>query len=131
MPPDHPLIPTSRLQAEALGLLDRILNVFQDSRPLVNLSPMAAELRDSQAFSDTLLVTATINSIGVLVRTRPAVANRILSAMLNFNPFQSVSFPIEARAKIRIKSMERTIRAFLLNLNKRSVLTESVLKMCG
>ncbi|KAI9719190.1 MAG: hypothetical protein M1828_006283 [Chrysothrix sp. TS-e1954] len=102
VPPDHPLIPTSRLQAEALGLLDRLLNVFQDSKP------------------DAILVTATINSIGVLVRTRPPVANRILSAMLSFTPYHSATYPLDSRAKIAMKSMERTIRAFMLNLNKRN-----------
>lgn len=31
IPPEHPVLSPSHLQAEALGLLDRMLSVFQDA----------------------------------------------------------------------------------------------------
>lgn len=71
--------------------------------------------------SDALLITATLNSVGVLVRTRPPIANRILNAIFSFNPFKEATPTAPIRVKIAVKSMERTIRAFLINLNKRYV----------
>ena len=71
------------------------------------------------AHSDALFVTATLNTVGVLLRSRPSSANRILNAVLTFNPFRGVNGPVNARSRVTIKSMERTVRAFLINLNKR------------
>ena len=79
--------------------------------------------------SDAVLVDGTLNCLMILVRTRPSVANKIVSAVLNFNPFKSASPPFTPKAKILLKSMERTIRAFLLNILRRynSTLAESCL----
>ncbi len=73
--------------------------------------------------SDALLVTATLNSVGVLVRTRASIASKILNAILNFNPFKIVNGPLTPRIKVMIKAMERTTKAFLINLNKRYVVS--------
>ncbi|KAB8356605.1 hypothetical protein FH972_024187 [Carpinus fangiana] len=103
VPRDHPLIPPSTLEAEALGLLDRLLDVFQNPA------------------GDALQVTATLNSVGVLVRTRASIANRILNTILSFDPFRlAYSGTMDAKTKVMVKSMERTLKAFLINLNKRN-----------
>ncbi|KAL9086737.1 MAG: hypothetical protein Q9159_004032 [Coniocarpon cinnabarinum] len=102
VPSTHPLIAPPTLEPEASGLLDRLLSVFQDQQ------------------SDALLVTATLNCIGVLLRTRQTISNRILNAVLNFNPFKLADSPPTPRNRVMMKSIERTVRAFLTNLAKRS-----------
>ncbi|KAI9677901.1 MAG: hypothetical protein M1829_002398 [Trizodia sp. TS-e1964] len=102
VPKDHPLIPPRNLEAEASGLLDRLLNVFHENT------------------SDALLVSATLNCVGVLIHTRPAIANKIIAAILNFNPLKAANSPMTPTNKIMIKSMERTTRALLININKRN-----------
>jgi len=74
------------------------------------------------AYSDAVLINATLNCLGVLLKTRPAIANKIVSAVLNFNPLKQANSSMSPRAKVQIKSMERTTRALLLNLYRRYVL---------
>ncbi|KAF2435728.1 hypothetical protein EJ08DRAFT_286859 [Tothia fuscella] len=100
VPPDHPLIPPPNLEAEAQGLLDRALGILQEHH------------------SDALLVTAVINGLGGLVRLRATIANRIITAILNFNPFRLTSSPMNTANKLMIKSMEKTTSIFLANLLK-------------
>jgi symplekin len=64
-------------------------------------------------------VTATINSIALLVRTRPSISQRILNVILNFNPFRAIGATVTPREKVNAKSMDKTLRAFLFNLMKR------------
>ncbi|KAF2151395.1 mRNA cleavage and polyadenylation specificity factor complex subunit [Myriangium duriaei CBS 260.36] len=104
VPRDHPVIPYSNLEAEASGLLDRLLTVIQDNS------------------SDALVVTATLNSLAALVRGRASIANKIVNAVLNFNPFtlaQSQA-PISIKNKLLIRSMTRTTMSFLLNIIKKN-----------
>ena len=75
-------------------------------------------LSHSNFCSDAVLVDATLNCLSVLVRTRPAVANKIISAILNFNPLKQANSPMTPRMRVMIKSMERTTRALLINVNK-------------
>ena len=56
--------------------------------------------------------------MAVLVRTRPAVANKIISAILSFNPLKQGNSPMTPRLRVIVKSMERTTRALLKNINK-------------
>ncbi|KAI9709354.1 MAG: hypothetical protein M1820_003474 [Bogoriella megaspora] len=100
VPRDHPLIPPKNLEPEASGLLDRLLSTLQDG--------------DSNA----LLVDATLNSFGVLVRTRPSIATKIVSTVLNFNPFRHANTSISPRTKVEMRSMERTARAFMTSILK-------------
>jgi len=72
--------------------------------------------------SDAILVNATINCLGILIRTRPTIANKILETLLNFNPINVDHGPLTPTMRVKIKSMERTTRAVLINLLKRSVL---------
>ncbi|KAL9601396.1 MAG: hypothetical protein Q9219_002572 [cf. Caloplaca sp. 3 TL-2023] len=102
VPRDHPLIPPSRLEPEALGLLDRLLNVFHEEA------------------SDAILVNATLNCLGTLIRTRPNTANKIVNTILNFNPLKQASSPLAPKTKVQIKSMERTVRTVLLNVLRRN-----------
>lgn len=69
--------------------------------------------------SDALLITATLNSLGSLIRTRASVANKIVSTVLNFNPLKLANSPMTSKTKVMIKSMERTVRALLVNVVKK------------
>ena len=71
--------------------------------------------------SDAVLINATLNCLGILIRTRPSIANKILSAILNFNPLKQANSPMTPKLKVIIKSMERTTKALLMNINKRFV----------
>ncbi|KAI4754989.1 hypothetical protein E4T52_13741 [Aureobasidium sp. EXF-3400] len=103
VPRDHPVMSPSTLEAEALGLLDRLLGVLQDNS------------------TDALLVTATLNSLGSLVKSRPSVANKIISTVLNYNPFKlATTTPVSPTHKVMIRSMTRTTTAFLLNIIKKN-----------
>ncbi|TQS31894.1 hypothetical protein Golomagni_07812, partial [Golovinomyces magnicellulatus] len=86
--------------AEASGLLDRMLSVLQES-------------------NDALVVDATLNSLSILIRTRPETSNRILNAVFNFNPLTLAPNPMTPRMKVMIKSMEKTARMLLIHLTKR------------
>ncbi|EFY90839.1 mRNA cleavage and polyadenylation specificity factor complex subunit [Metarhizium acridum CQMa 102] len=100
VPPNHQSLDPRNLEAEASGLLDRMLVVLQES-------------------TDALLVDATLNSLSILVRTRPATSSRILNALLSFNPLQLANSPLTPKSKVMIKSMEKTARLLLLHLTKR------------
>ncbi|KAL9022648.1 MAG: hypothetical protein Q9185_000226 [Variospora sp. 1 TL-2023] len=102
VPRDHPLIPPSRLEPEALGLLDRLLNVFHEET------------------SNAILINATLNCLGTLIRTRPNAANRIMATILSFNPLKQSSSPMTPKMKVQMKSMERTTRTMLLNVLRRN-----------
>jgi len=113
------------LEAEAHGLLDRLLSVFEETPRHVTTPFMSLALNfiANNSRRVALYITATLNGVGVLVRTRASLASRIVNAVLNFTPFASARAPLSPRDKVVIQSMERTTRAFLLNLHKRSVNT--------
>ncbi|KAI7714662.1 hypothetical protein KC353_g6689 [Hortaea werneckii] len=103
VPRDHPVIPPSNLEAEASGLLDRLLGVLQDN------------------LTDALVVTATLNSLATLVHRRASVSNKILTTILNFNPL-ALAGPgrMDGKDRVAIRSMARTTISFLLNVLKRN-----------
>ncbi len=68
--------------------------------------------------SDPILVDATLNCIAILIRSRPAIANKIISAILSFNPLKLANSPMTLRTKVVGRSLERTTRALLKNINK-------------
>lgn len=68
--------------------------------------------------SDPILVDATLNCMAILIRTRPVITNKITSAILNFNPLKVANTPMTPRLKVIAKSLERTTRALLRNVNK-------------
>jgi symplekin len=102
VPRDHPVIPPANLEAEASGLLDRLLGVLQDN------------------LTDPLIVTATLNALATLVQKRASVSSKILATVLQFNPLKLAGRPISGQEKIAIRSMTRTTMSFLLNCLKRN-----------
>lgn len=89
------------MEAEATGLLDRMLGVLQDNS------------------SDALLVDATLNCLSILIRTRPSTSNRIINCILNFNPLKLANSPMTPKIKVLVKSMEKTTRMLLIHILKR------------
>lgn len=77
---------------------------------------MTRSIADS--YSDPILVDATLNCMAILIRTRPAIANKIITAILSFNPLKLANSPMTTRSKVIAKSLERTTRALLKNINK-------------
>ncbi|KAI5865159.1 hypothetical protein GGS23DRAFT_412070 [Durotheca rogersii] len=102
IPPTHPVLEGSKLEAEASGLLDRMLSILQENS------------------SDALLVDATLNTLSILVRARPATSNKILNTILNFNPLKLANSPMTPKTKVLIKSMEKTTRMLLMHLCRRN-----------
>lgn len=91
------------MEAEATGLLDRMLGVLQDNS------------------NDALLVDATLNCLSILIRTRPSTSNRIINCVLNFNPLKLANSPMTPKNKVLMKSMEKTTRMLMINILKRHV----------
>ncbi|KAI1775021.1 hypothetical protein F4818DRAFT_58648 [Hypoxylon cercidicola] len=102
VPPEHPILDAPKLEAEATGLLDRMLGTLQDNS------------------SDALIVDATLNTLSILVRNRPATSNRILNTVLNFNPLKLANSPMTPKIKVLVKSMEKTTRMLLMHLSRRN-----------
>ncbi|KAI1141921.1 hypothetical protein F5Y05DRAFT_369141 [Hypoxylon sp. FL0543] len=102
IPPNHSILDAPKLEAEASGLLDRMLGVLQDNS------------------SDALIVDATLNTLSILVRNRPATSNRILNTVLNFNPLKLANSPLNPKTKVLVKSMEKTTRMLLMHLSRRN-----------
>jgi symplekin len=124
VPRDHPLIPYASLEAEGHGLLDRLLDIIHGDHRLDRQSQTAgASLTET---SDGLLVTATLNSVGMLIHRRPHAANKILNSVFNFNPLKLANSPMTPKNKVIMKSIERTTRALLVNIMKRYVSMHSL-----
>jgi symplekin len=62
---------------------------------------------------DPILVDATLNCLAILIRSRPPISTKIVSAVLNFNPMKQANAPMTPRLMVIIRSMERTTRALL------------------
>ncbi|KAF2707942.1 hypothetical protein K504DRAFT_383494 [Pleomassaria siparia CBS 279.74] len=118
VPRDHPMIPYANLEAESSGLLDRLLGIIHGDHRLDRL--MARDEIPLTMYSDALLVTATLNSLGMLIQRRPAVITKILSSVMNFNPLKLANSPMTSKNKVLMKSIERTTRALLVNVMKRN-----------
>ncbi|KAI9746123.1 MAG: hypothetical protein M1818_000804 [Claussenomyces sp. TS43310] len=101
VPQTHPLIPPRNLEAEASGLLDRMLEVLHENT------------------SDAVRIDATLNSLSILIRARPPIAHKILTAILNFNPLKLANSPMTSKLRVMVKSMEKTTRLLLIHVNKR------------
>ncbi|RAL07431.1 RNA-processing protein PTA1 [Aspergillus homomorphus CBS 101889] len=111
VPRNHPVLSLPSLEAEASGLLDRLLSALQEES------------------SDPLLVNATLNCLAVLVRSRQSIGNKIINAILNFFPARQVRPPITPAVRIGVKSMERTVRAVLDHIMKRNASHPLIRKM--
>lgn len=122
---DHPLIPYASLEAEGHGLLDRLLDIIHGDHRLE--TPLCGIRIDLTSYSDGLLVTATLNSLGMLMHRRPIIAHKILNSVLNFNPLKLANSPLTPKNKVIIKSIERTTRSLLMNIMKRYVNGDNIL----
>ena len=117
VPRDHPLISYVSLEAEGHGLLDRLLDIIHgDHRSDRQRQNPGIALTWN---SDGLLVTATLNTLGVLMHRRPIAANKILTSIFNFNPLKLANSPLTPKNKVIMKSIERTTRSLLMNIMKR------------
>ena len=124
MPRDHPLIPPPNLEPEASGLLDRLLDVFNE-QPRYAVPVILIKTLSNTKTSDAVLITATLNCLSPLLRTRQTIANRILSAILSFNPLKQAHPQMSSKDKVQVKSVERTIRMLLLNILRRCAILQS------
>lgn len=102
VPRGHAVLSLPNLEAEASGLLDRLLAVFQEDP------------------TEPLLVNATLNCLPILIRTRQSISQKIINAVLEFNPWKQVNPSITPTMRVGIKSMERTTKALLVNTMKRN-----------
>jgi hypothetical protein len=119
VPRDHPVIPYASLEAEGHGLLDRLLDIIHGDHRLDKLSE--DNLASLTGYSDGLVVTAALNTLGMLMHRRPIAANKILNSVFNFNPLKLANSPMTPKNKVIMKSIERTTRALLVNIMKRYV----------
>jgi symplekin len=69
--------------------------------------------------SNILLLTATINSLSTLVKSRPTIVSRIVNAILQCEPYAIAKLPITVKTKIELRSIERTIRVLLTGILRR------------
>lgn len=100
VPSNHQSLDPRNLEAEASGLLDRMLGALLES-------------------SDALIVDATLNCMSIIIRARPATSNRIINALLGFNPLKLANSPLTPKSRVMIRSMEKTTRMLLIHLVKR------------
>lgn len=60
-------------------------------------------------------MTATLNCLSILIKSRSSIANKILNAILYFNPLNTVAKNPTAKNKLMAKCVEKTVRILLLN----------------
>ncbi|KAK9468975.1 hypothetical protein V1512DRAFT_220667 [Lipomyces arxii] len=108
VPLNHPLIPHSALEAEAQGLLDRLLSVLYESK-----------------ISEST-ISATLYASGVLIKSRTTIANKILTRIFAFNPLTADYVTENAmRLRMEVRFIEKTLRILLNNLLKTSSIASS------
>ncbi|KAK9418133.1 putative Symplekin/Pta1 N-terminal domain-containing protein [Seiridium unicorne] len=103
VPRDHSVLNVNAMEAEATGLLDRVLSVLQENN------------------SDVLTLDATLNSLSILIRMRPMTSNKVLNAILSFNPLKLANAPMTAKTKVIVRSLEKTTRMLCMHLSRRYV----------
>ncbi|KAH6660267.1 mRNA cleavage and polyadenylation specificity factor complex subunit [Truncatella angustata] len=101
VPRDHSVLNVNAMEAEATGLLDRMLSVLQDGT------------------SDVLVVDATLNTLSILIRMRPITSNKVVNAILQFNPLKLASTPMTPKTKVVVRSLEKTTRMLCMHLVRR------------
>jgi symplekin len=124
IPPNHTVLDVSALEAEAAGLLDRMLAALQDNtRYEVYCTSFDSDMTTDEMtcvpVSDVLTIDATLNTLSILIRMRPSTSNRVLNAILNFNPLRLATPPMSSKTKVIVRSMEKTTRMLLTHLARR------------
>lgn len=98
-------------------MLDRMLDIIHGDHRLDESHVYTGmTLMDN---SDALLVTAVLNTLGILIQRRPIATSKILNSVLNFNPLKLANSPMTPTTRVVMKSLERTTRALLVNILKR------------
>ncbi len=101
-PSDHPLIEAPKLEAEAKGLLDRMLNIF-----------ILPELPQPQ------LLSAILNCCIPIMKRRPNTVSTILNSVLTFQPSLERSGANGLlRKKLELKFIDKSLRIFLGHTKK-------------
>ncbi|KAK6540997.1 hypothetical protein TWF694_008378 [Orbilia ellipsospora] len=102
VPLNHPILNIHALEAEAHGLLDRLLNVFQDGT------------------LDAPIITAILNSLPALVKGRAAISNKILNVLMAYNPLVVAAKSMVFKERFIARSLEKTLRTILTHLARAS-----------
>lgn len=123
VPTNHPVLSLPALDAEAQGLLDRLLSVLHEDPRQENTVTTTTNDGESSRItgiliinSDATLITATLNNLAQLVKTRSPIAAKIVSAVLSFNPLAIVSRSNTIQNRLMMQCMEKTVRVLLLNI---------------
>ncbi|PWW79228.1 hypothetical protein C7212DRAFT_288366 [Tuber magnatum] len=124
VPTNHPILSLPALDAEAQGLLDRLLSVLhEDPRQGNTVTTIATNDGESSRItgiliinSDATLTTATLNNLAQLIKTRSPIAAKIVNAVLSFNPLAIVSRSSTIQNRLMMQCMEKTVRVLLLNI---------------
>ncbi|KAG4306212.1 hypothetical protein PORY_000200 [Pneumocystis oryctolagi] len=97
--PTHPFLNSLDLEAEAKGILDRLIdNIYE--KPL-----------------DPLIITATLNCLTVLAKHRTDINTKIINGILSFNPIDDVSKEQDdVKLQIQTRSLIKNITIVLTNL---------------
>ena len=69
--------------------------------------------------SNPILIDATLNCLMLLVRSRQSIANKIIGAVLNFNPLKNAKPTLTPGERVVLRSTERNTRLFLVNIIRR------------
>ncbi|KAK4696411.1 hypothetical protein P7C71_g1492, partial [Lecanoromycetidae sp. Uapishka_2] len=120
--PAFPAVPKEHSAVGVLGTLKDLLEIPGEDAAVVKsvVQTVASIYALVFHYIDAVLINATLNALGTLLRTRQSTANKILTAILNFNPLKQANSPMSPTSKVQIKSMERTTRALLLNIYRRN-----------
>ncbi|KAK9461347.1 uncharacterized protein V1516DRAFT_675702 [Lipomyces oligophaga] len=101
VPLNHTLLSLTTLEAEAHAYLDRVLSVFYDEQ------------------TNESIISATLYSVGVLMRSRSSIVNKILSRILAFDPLTAGYDTTEpSKLRLQIRFIEKNLRILLGNLLK-------------
>ncbi|RPB02356.1 hypothetical protein L873DRAFT_1826757 [Choiromyces venosus 120613-1] len=123
VPTNHPILSLPALDAEAQGLLDRLLSVLLEDPRQENTVTTTTHNGESSRItgiliinSDATLTTATLNNLAQLVKTRSPIAAKIVSTVLSFNPLAIVTRSNTIQNRLMMQCMEKTVRVLLLNI---------------
>jgi len=116
-PIDHPFIPVSNLEAEAIKLLESVIAMLYNN--LYALLPM---LLDSTPDSPLLgcgrnpdVLSAILNSWSNLVKLRPPLVQIVVSALTSWHPTTLAGAGLPYAS---IKSVEKSVRILLLHISR-------------
>ncbi|ODQ52290.1 hypothetical protein SAICODRAFT_132914 [Saitoella complicata NRRL Y-17804] len=99
VPLTHPVLKYVNLEAEGQGLLDRLLDVFHDRPP------------------NPILITATLNAVAILARTRATISSKIILTILAQRTTDLVSDENDVvKARLQVRCIDKAIKVLFTNL---------------